>query len=205
MEFPVHEGTNQYKAFFFEGANVTSNRPQDFEMCARTMTFEGATGRNRITRTHVIASGGETILRSKQSVMVVAALAVVLVTPSVAQRGGGNSQAEDPVKTLVGRLGLDRYKTTLRSLAQFGDRRQGTERNRKAVDWIEAQLKSYGCTNVERTKYTYTSAPAQPAPADTGARGGQRGAPPAGPQRGQAARGQGGVERSAKVIERVKS
>ncbi len=53
---------------------------------------------------------------------------------------------------------------------QFGDRRQGTERNRAAVDWIEAQLKSYGCTNTERLKYTYqpappaAAAPATPAP-----------------------------------------
>jgi hypothetical protein len=144
--------------------------------------------------------------------MLAAALAVALVTPSVAQRGGANSQtaqAEDPVRTLVGRLDLDKYKTTLRGLAQFGDRRQGTERNRKAIDWIEAQLKSYGCANIERIKYTYTStpgaAPAQPAATDAGARGGgQRaagGANQAGAQRGQAARGQGGAGRSARVIE----
>jgi len=149
-------------------------------------------------------------LRSKQSMMMIAAVAVVLVTPTVAQRGGGNpqapqapaAQADDPLKTLVGRLELERYKATLRGLAQFGDRRQGTERNRKAVDWIEARLKSYGCASVERIKYTYTSATPQPAPTDAGARGaGQRGAAAAGPQRGQAARGQGGVGRNAKVIE----
>jgi hypothetical protein len=35
---------------------------------------------------------------------------------------------------LVGRLDLERYKETIRGLAQFGDRRQGTERNRRAVD-----------------------------------------------------------------------
>ena len=35
---------------------------------------------------------------------------------------------------------------------------QGTERNRKAVDWIEAQLKSYGCPT-ERLKYEYNPAP----------------------------------------------
>ncbi len=37
----------------------------------------------------------------------------------------------------------------------FGDRRQGTDRNREAIDWIEAQLKSYGCANIERLKYNY--------------------------------------------------
>ena len=41
------------------------------------------------------------------------------------------------VTALASRLELDRYKATIKSLTQFGDRRQGTERNRKAVDWIE--------------------------------------------------------------------
>ncbi|MBA3886631.1 MAG: M20/M25/M40 family metallo-hydrolase [Acidobacteria bacterium] len=53
--------------------------------------------------------------------------------------------ADDVVRTLVGRLELERYKATIKGLTQFGDRREGTERNRWAVDWIEAQLTSYGC------------------------------------------------------------
>ncbi len=61
--------------------------------------------------------------------------------------------ADDPVRMLVSRLDLEKYKATIKGLTQFGDRREGTERNRKAVDWIEAQLKSYGCTNTERIKY----------------------------------------------------
>ena len=69
---------------------------------------------------------------------------------------------DDPVRTLVGRLDLEKYKATIKGLTQFGDRRQGTDRNRAAVDWIEAQLKSYGCTNTERIKYDY----APPAAAD---------------------------------------
>ena len=75
----------------------------------------------------------------------------------------------DPAAILVGRLSLDRYKATIKGLTQFGDRRQGTERNRKAVDWIEAQLKSYGCTNTERIKYDYQP-PAPSTRAGTGAR-----------------------------------
>ena len=62
----------------------------------------------------------------------------------------------DPVSQLVGQLELDRYKATLQGLTQFGDRRQGTARNRAALDWIEAQLKSYGCTNTERLQYEFT-------------------------------------------------
>jgi hypothetical protein len=64
--------------------------------------------------------------------------------------------ATDPIRVMVDRLDLNRYKETLRGLARFGDRRQGTARNRAAVDWIEAQLKSYGCTNTERITYKYT-------------------------------------------------
>jgi hypothetical protein len=63
--------------------------------------------------------------------------------------------ADDPVRTLVGRLDLEKYKATIRGLTAFGDRRQGTGRNRGAVDWIEAQLRAYGCTNTERIRYEY--------------------------------------------------
>ena len=76
-----------------------------------------------------------------------------------------NAAAPDPVKTLVERLDFDKYKATVKGLTQFGDRRQGTDRNRAAVDWIEAQLKSYGC-QTERVKYVY-----DPPPAAGGGRG----------------------------------
>src|SRR5271167_4071102 len=59
--------------------------------------------------------------------------------------------------TLVGRLDLERYKSTIKGLTLFGDRRQGTDRNRAAIDWIEAQLNGYGCTNTARLKYDYSS------------------------------------------------
>lgn len=62
----------------------------------------------------------------------------------------------DPVARLVGQLDLERYKATILGLTRFGDRRQGTARNRAALDWIEAQLKSYGCTNTERLQYEFT-------------------------------------------------
>jgi hypothetical protein len=65
----------------------------------------------------------------------------------------------EPAKALVDRLDLERYKATIKGLTRFGDRRQGTDRNRNAVDWIESQLKSYGCTNTERLKYNYVPPP----------------------------------------------
>ena len=61
--------------------------------------------------------------------------------------------------TLVARLQLEQYKATLKGLTQFGDRRQGTTRNRDAVDWIEAQLQAVGCTTTERIRYTYDPQP----------------------------------------------
>jgi hypothetical protein len=70
--------------------------------------------------------------------------------------------APDPIATLVGRLDLDRYKATILELTRFGDRRQGTDRNRAAIDWIEQQLKSYGCTNTERLRYDYAGPPPRP-------------------------------------------
>ena len=68
----------------------------------------------------------------------------------------------DSIAVLVGQLNLDSYKATVKGLTKFGDRRQGTDRNRAALDWIEAQLKSYGCTNTERIHFTYEP-PAKPA------------------------------------------
>ncbi|HEU6451546.1 MAG TPA: M28 family peptidase [Gemmatimonadaceae bacterium] len=63
------------------------------------------------------------------------------------------------VTKLVSRLSLDRYKATIKGLTQFGDRQQGTDRNRAAVDWIEKQLQSYGCTPTQRITYNYESRP----------------------------------------------
>ncbi len=74
----------------------------------------------------------------------------------MAQPQNTATDAVDPIAVLVGQLQLERYKATIQGLTQFGDRRQGTERNRRALDWIEAQLKSYGCMNTERLSYEFT-------------------------------------------------
>ena len=78
--------------------------------------------------------------------------------------------ANDPVQILASRLDLARYKATIKSLTQFGDRRQGTDRNANAVTWIETQLKSYGCANVERLTYDYQPAAPTIPPLDSTAR-----------------------------------
>ena len=87
----------------------------------------------------------------------VAAVPVAAQTP--ARGGAAQDTAFDPIKEMVSRLSLEQYKATVKGLTQFGDRRQGTERNRQAVDWIEAQLKSYGCTNTERITYDFQPPP----------------------------------------------
>jgi len=107
--------------------------------------------------------------------------------------------ADDPVRTLVGRLDLEKYKATIKGLTKFGDRRQGTDRNRAATDWIEAQLKSYGCAPTERITYTYEPAPRAATGAAAGGARGQAGppSPPATARQGAAqagARGGTGIK-----------
>jgi len=77
--------------------------------------------------------------------------------PTEAQQQAAAVRPDPDIQAMVGRLDLEKYKATVKGLTQFGDRRQGTDRNRAAIDWIEAQLKSYGCTNTERIKYEYTA------------------------------------------------
>ncbi|HWZ30715.1 MAG TPA: M20/M25/M40 family metallo-hydrolase [Bryobacteraceae bacterium] len=101
-------------------------------------------------------------------------LLVVVLSMSARSLCAQNDAQNDAIKTLVSRLDLQRYKATIKALTKFGDRREGTDRNRAAIDWIEAQLKTYGCANTERVRYEYQP----PAPGGRG-RGG-RGATPGG-------------------------
>ena len=87
-------------------------------------------------------------------ILTIGAIIASLAAPMSAQRGNAPQQ-NDPIRTLVSQLELEKYKATIKGLTQFGDRRAGSDRNRAAIDWIEAQLKSYGCTNTERLKYEY--------------------------------------------------
>lgn len=70
--------------------------------------------------------------------------------------GGVDLTAQDSmIQEIVGRLDFESYKSLLEGLTQFGDRRQGTERNAQAIDWIEAQLQSWGY-ETDRIFYEYT-------------------------------------------------
>ena len=98
---------------------------------------------------------------------------------SQAGAAAAGDSADPAITAMVARLDLEKYKATVKGLTQFGDRRQGTDRNRSAVDWIEAQLRSYGCTNTERIKYDYQP----PAPRAPGAA--PAAVPPRSPTQGQ--------------------
>ena len=68
------------------------------------------------------------------------------------------------IKRLVDRLDFESYKALIKGLAQFGDREQGTERNARALDWIEQQLRDWGY-QTERMQYEYrpsVDAPPEP-------------------------------------------
>src|ERR1700677_4632377 len=93
-------------------------------------------------------NGGDAM---KQRPIALAVICTALSTSAFAQTAP--QTPTDPVRVMAQRLDLEKYKATIKGLTQFGDRRQGTDRNRAAVDWIEAQLKSYGCNNTERIQY----------------------------------------------------
>jgi hypothetical protein len=123
---------------------------------------------------------GKIVMGGAVGVMAAGMLAGAATMPEPQQTTtGGQTAAQAPqtppppddVATLVGHLDLEKYKATVKGLTQFGDRREGTQRNRDAVAWIEAQLKSYGCSNVERMEYT----PPQRGGGGGGGGGGQRG------------------------------
>jgi hypothetical protein len=97
-------------------------------------------------------------------------LAILAAAASLQAQQPAAPPANDPIRTLVSRLDLEKYKATIKGLTAFGDRRQGTTRNSKAVDWIEAQLMSYGCPT-ERVKYEYAPDP----PGGGAGRGGGQG------------------------------
>ena len=80
-------------------------------------------------------------MRMSRSVIAMCGVVVVFVTLAFGQWVGGaaslpQDRADAAVKVLVGRLDLERYKATIKGLTQFGDRLQGTDRNKAAVDWI---------------------------------------------------------------------
>ena len=81
----------------------------------------------------------------KHLMIAVSVAGSMALTAAAQQPAAPAAAAPDHARALVAQLDLARYKATIEGLTGFGDRREGTERNRNAVDWIEAQLKSYGC------------------------------------------------------------
>ena len=88
--------------------------------------------------------------------------AAPLAAQTIAITGTPSDSTVEQIRTMVSRLNLEQYKADVKGLTQFGDRRQGTDRNRNAVNWIEAQLKSYGCTPTARITYDFQPPPPRP-------------------------------------------
>jgi hypothetical protein len=114
-----------------------------------------------------VTNEGEEVRMKRHGITLLGATLLLTLGPGAVRAQpapGGAASAADPrdevIGRLIGRLDLERYKATIQGLTRFGDRRQGTARNRQAVDWIEAQLQSYGCPT-ERLKYVYDP-PARP-------------------------------------------
>jgi len=63
--------------------------------------------------------------------------------------------ADNVVKEVVDLLDFESYKALIKGLTEFGDREQGTPRNAASIDWIEAQLQSWGY-ETERIYYQFT-------------------------------------------------
>ena len=72
------------------------------------------------------------------SVAILTTALALAAAPIHAQQRGANQPPppppdtlNDPVRLMVARLDLEKYKATIKGLTQLGDRRQETERNRK--------------------------------------------------------------------------
>ena len=90
-----------------------------------------------------------------------AAAVITTATSMLPLTASSQTLSEEDIRELVSQLELESYKATIKGLTQFGDRRQGTERNRQAVDWIEEQLQSYGCPT-GRIDYVFDPEPRPP-------------------------------------------
>ena len=84
---------------------------------------------------------------------------IIVTTLLLAAGLSAQTPNTDAMRTAAGRLDLERFKGHIKGLAQFGDRMQGTQRNRDAIAWLEQQLKSFGYTNVQRQRFTSGSGP----------------------------------------------
>jgi len=91
----------------------------------------------------------------------IAKVAIALMAFAIGFTASAQQADENTITSLVSRLDLESYKNTIKGLTQFGDRRQGTQRNRDAVDWIEQQLQAAGCAT-QRIHYVFDPEPSPP-------------------------------------------
>src|SRR5438270_13590244 len=86
------------------------------------------------------------------SANLILAAAAAAQNPAPAQAAGPDP---DSIRTLVARLDLEAYKSTVKGLTHCGERRQGTLRNRAAIDGLGAQVTSRGGAALGGREYAY--------------------------------------------------
>jgi hypothetical protein len=86
-------------------------------------------------------------------------LAIGVLMLAVTLSAQNKNAAQDRTATILRRLELEQYKAHIKGITQFGDRMQGTQRNRDAIDWLEKQLRSFGYTNVRRLRFMSSRGP----------------------------------------------
>jgi len=133
----------------------------------------------------------------RRTCALLAACSLAAATLPAGLRADEAPAAGDPVAVLVARLDLARYKQVLHGLTRFGDRREGTARNRAALDWIDAQLRAAGCSGVERLDYAYAPVPRRAARAPAAGAAGAAAGLGAGGSRLRGVVGRTGVNESA--------
>ena len=100
---------------------------------------------------------GAHILRSMKRILM--GLAIVMAAVSLdAQQPAAPAPANDPIRTLVSRLDLEKYKATIKGLTAFGDRRQGTERNARPSTGSKRSSRATA-VRPSASKYEYNPAP----------------------------------------------
>ena len=82
-------------------------------------------------------------------------LAILMAAASLdAQQPAAPAAANDPIRTLVSRLDLEKYKATIKGLTAFGDRRQGTSATARPSTGSKRSSRATAAPT-ERVSYEY--------------------------------------------------
>jgi hypothetical protein len=148
-----------------ESRNLRSMSLHFQSQCARSLGMTPSFVVMSIRRVVALALGAASVAGARGIPFLLSAAMVLLVTCKGPDRPAspGDTTVVDPdsaatVRTIVASADGQRFRANIAALAAFGDRTQGTQGNRDALDWIEVELRGYGYS-VERHAYTYLGQP----------------------------------------------